>query len=127
MRKWLVAGNLFAIGLVVLFGLVEYGRPLTAAFVWREDYKTLMFKCDQVMRDHFIAKRAVSLGPSQTTVKNLKAAEVGLIDCHGYDKLRKKMLSWGLTELQLSAIGLEAMESKAYELRQFVEIHEIRY
>ncbi|MBT8002168.1 MAG: hypothetical protein HN578_04530 [Rhodospirillales bacterium] len=79
------------------------------------------------MRDHFIAKRAVSLEPNQTTVKNLKAAELGLIDCHDYDKLRKKMLGWGVTELNLSAIGLEAMESKAYELRQFVEIHEIRY
>jgi hypothetical protein len=127
MKRWLIAGNLIAIGLVVFYGAFEYVRPFAATYLWRENYKSLMFNCDQVMRDHFIAKRAVSLEPNQTTVKNLKAAELGLIDCHDYDKLRKRMLVWGVTELNLSAIGLEAMESKAYELRQFVEIHEIRY
>jgi hypothetical protein len=79
------------------------------------------------MRDHYISKRAVSLDTNEKTIKNLKAAEVGLLDCHGYDKLRKKMIGWGVSEAQLSEIGLEAMESKAYELRRFVEIHEIRY
>ena len=41
--------------------------------------------------------------------------------------MRKKLLIWGLSENQVSAIGLEALESKSYELRRFVEIHEFRY
>ena len=86
-----------------------------------------MFQCDQAMRDHFIAKQAVIVDVSDSAVRNLQAAEVGLLDCHEYDKLRKKLLTWGLSEEDLSLIGLEAMESKAYELQKFVEIHEIRY
>ncbi len=127
MRRWLVVGNVCAIALVAAYGVAEYSAPLAAAQIWRDDYKALMFKCDQVMREHYIAKQAVTLDPSAYTVKNLRAAEVGLLDCHDYDKLRKRMLGWGLSENQLSAIGLEALENNAYDLRRFVEIHEIRY
>ena len=127
MRRALLAGNIIAIALVVLYGAIEYGGPIVAAGLWRENYKSLMFKCDQVMREHYIAKRAVVLDPDERTISNLSAAELGLLDCHDYDKMRKKMLSWGVSETQLSVIGLEAMESKAYELRRFIEIHEIRY
>ena len=59
--------------------------------------------------------------------KKLKATEVGLLDCHEYDKLRKTMIEWGLTPANLSSIGIEALEERNYELRDFVEIHEIRY
>ena len=31
---------------------------------------------------------------NEQTVLNLQAAEVGLLDCHDYDKLRKRMLPW---------------------------------
>jgi hypothetical protein len=79
------------------------------------------------MREHYIAKQAVSLSPNESSVTNLEAAEIGLLDCHDYDKMRKRMLVWGVSEDMLAAIGLEALESKAYELRRFVEIHEIRY
>lgn len=127
MKRWLIAGNVLAIVLVVAYGAREYVAPLAAASLWREDYKSLMFKCDQVMRDHYIAKQAVLHAPGEETIKNLDAAEIGLLGCHDYDKLRKRMLAWGVTEDHLSAIGLEAMESKAYELRRFVEIHEFRY
>ena len=60
-------------------------------------------------------------------MKNLEAAEIGLLDCHDYDKLRKRMLIWNVSADQLSQIGLEAMEEKKYELRDFVKTHEIRY
>lgn len=86
-----------------------------------------MFKCDQVMREHYIAKAAVEVQPSEGAIRNLEAAELGLLDCHSYDKLRKKLIAWGVTENDLSQIGLEALEEKKYELRNFVEIHEIRY
>ena len=127
MKRVLIIGNLIAIGLVIAFVSWTIGAPAVARSLWREDYKALMFQCDQVMRDHYIAKRAIEHSPTAQTVRNLQAAELGLLDCHYYDRLRKRMISWGVTEEQLSVIGLEALEEKKYELRRFVEIHEIRY
>jgi hypothetical protein len=119
--------NVVAIALVFSYGLVEYALPLASAVYWKQEYADRMFKCDQAMREHYIAKQAVSLRPSASSVTNLEAAEVGLLDCHEYDKLRKRLLALGVSEPILSAIGLETIESKAYELREFVEIHEFRY
>ena len=127
MKRALIGANIFAIALVVLYGVIEYGAPAAAARLWGSEYKALMFACDQAMREHYIAKQAVVLTPNESSVKNLEAAEVGLLDCHDYDKMRKRMLVWGVSEDRLAAIGLEALESKAYELRRFIEIHEIRY
>jgi len=126
-NHWLLAANVGAIALVISYGAVEYGAPLIASQVWREDYKSLMFKCDQVMREHYIAKRAAETSPNPQTVKNLEVTEVGLLDCHDYDKLRKRMLRWNVSPDRLAAIGLEAMEQKKYELQDFVKTHEIRY
>jgi hypothetical protein len=127
MKRVLVGANICAIALVVLYGGIEYGAPAAAVRLWSNDYKVLMFACDHAMREHYIAKQAMTLTPNESSVKNLEAAEVGLLDCHDYDKMRKRMLVWGVSEDRLAAIGLEALESKAYELRRFVEIHEIRY
>ena len=127
MKRALVAANLLAVVLLIGYGLIEFGSPAVAARLWREDYKNLMFKCDQAMRDHYIAKQAVKLEPGKDTIQNLQASEVALLDCHEYDKGRKRLLAWGLSEAKLSLIGLEALESKSYELRRFVELHEIRY
>ena len=119
--------NGIALLVAAAVGLNYLAAPIFAAYWWRDDYKSLMFKCDQVMREHYIAKVAVETQPSAETVKNLEATEVGLLDCHSYDKLRKKLIAWGVTENELSEIGLEALEEKKFELRTFVEIHEIRY
>ena len=54
-------------------------------------------------------------------------AEIGLTTCHDYDKLRKKMIGWGVKENELASLGLEAIEKRATDVRKFVEIHEIRY
>ena len=127
MKRILVAGNLIAIGLVVGYFAWTLGGPVVATSLWGQDYKSLMFKCDHVMREHYIAKRAIEHSPSAETVRNLQATELGLLDCHDYDRLRKRMLVWGVTDERLSQLGLDALEEKAYELRRFVEIHEIRY
>jgi len=126
-KRLLLIGNLLAIGMVITYGAIEYAIPIGAAAVWRSDYKALMFKCDHVMRTHFIAKRQVELEPSPNAIKNLEAAELGLLDCHEYDLLRKRMIRLGVSENELAAIGLEALEEKEYELREFVRTHEIRY
>lgn len=127
MKRALFVGNTIAIALVILYGLIEYGAPIYAQLSWADEYKTLMFQCDHVMKEHYIAKRAVEEDPRGQTIRSLQAAEVGLLNCHDYDKMRKRMIVWGVSDAQLSAIGLEAMESKGYELSRFVEIHEIRY
>ncbi len=127
MKRPLIFGNVVAIALVASYGLAEYGSPLLASYLWSDTYKDLMFKCDQVMREHYIAKRAVELTPGTETVRNLEATEVGLLDCHEYDKLRKRMLLWGISVDLLALFGLEALEEKQYELHEFVTLHEIRY
>ena len=119
--------NVLAVVLVFVYGLIEYVVPQVALKLNKENYQSLMFQCDHVMREHFIAKQLVVVSPSEKTIKNLEASEVGLLTCHEYDKLRKQLLSYGASEVQLSMIGLEVMEKKAEDVQRFVEIHEIRY
>ena len=119
--------NIVAVMLVFTYGVVEYVVPQAATFLWKEDYQSLMFQCDHVMREHFIAKQLVLSEPSEKAVNNLESSEVGLLSCHEYDKLRKQLLSYGVSEAQIGLIGLEAIEKNAEDVRRFVEIHEIRY
>ena len=121
--------NLLASLLVLCVAYIAYdeSKPLLASTLWANDYKELMFNCDQVMREHYIAKRALEFDSSPVNLRNLQASEVGLLDCHEYDKLRKRLISWGLDGQDLSILGIEALEEQDYELRDFVEIHEIRY
>jgi hypothetical protein len=119
--------NVLAVVLVFVYGLVEYVVPQVALKLNKDKYQSLMFQCDHVMREHFIAKQLVVVSPSDKAIKNLEASEIGLLSCHEYDKLRKQLLSYGASEVQLSMIGLEIMEEKATDVQRFVEIHEIRY
>ena len=86
-----------------------------------DDYKKLVFQCDNVMRDHLIAKNRVIYEKSESSIDKLHSAEVGLLTCHDYDKLRKKLQMWGVTEAELSMIGLESIEEKAEDVRRFVD------
>ena len=112
---------------LVCFVGFQWMRPALATERWSADYKELMHQCDNAMREHYIAKKAVEFTPSETTVATLQATELSLMACHDYDKLRKQMISWGLDSDALALIGLEAIEEKAYELDHFVQIHEFRY
>ena len=123
----LAKANIVALAVAFAAAGSFYLRPLVAEELWAEAYKDAMFSCDQVMREHLIAKTAVEIDVSAQSIKNLQAAEVGLLDCHEYDKLRKKLISWGNDSNDLSRLGLQALEEKAYDLQRFVEIHEIRY
>lgn len=79
------------------------------------------------MREHFIAKSRVGHLPSTAAVQALNSTEVGLIDCHEYDKFRKKLISFGLADSDLASMGLVAIESKKSDLQTLVREHEIRY
>jgi hypothetical protein len=127
MKKLLISLNILAtlscIGLATKFIVM----PLIAEFLYKEQYKTLVFACDNVMRDHFIAKNRVAIEKTEESIKQLHAAEVGLLTCNDYDKLRKKMMIMGLNEESLALIGIEAIEEKSNDVRNFVKTHEFKY
>ncbi len=127
MKRLLIAANLLAALVVIVWGADRYIAPMIAVAVYGDEYKEMMFQCDHVMREHFIAKQLVLATPTEETIRNLEAAEIGLTTCHDYDKLRKKMIGWGVKENELAFLGLEAIEKRATDVRKFVEIHEIRY
>ena len=127
MKRVLLPLNLLAVLVLIVFAAERYIAPVVARTVYTERYKELMYQCDHVMREHFIAKQMVLVSTTEETIRNLEAADVGLTACHEYDRLRKEMIRWGLSENALSRIGLEAIEKRATDVRKFVEIHEIRY
>ncbi len=127
MNKFLISLNI--IGSIACIGLATkfIALPFIGTKIYKEDYKTLMFLCDNVMQNHLIAKNKVNVDKSNESIKQLQAAEVGLLSCNDYDTMRKKLISWGLTENDLSQIGIEALEEKASDVRTFVRTHEIKY
>lgn len=101
--------------------------PQVAKLVLKTEYQEHMFACDNVMRDHLIAKTRVTFEKSKMSLKQLKAAEMGLVSCHDYDVMRKQLKFWGVSNTELSLLGLEVMEKKYSDLERFVDIHEIKY
>lgn len=126
-KKILVIANIIVAATCFAWLCSEFLAPALASHIYKNEYKDLVFQCDHVMREHFIAKQMVLSQPSEKTANNLEAAEIGLTACHSYDKTRKTMIAWGVSENQLARIGLEAIEDKAIEVREFVRTHEIRY
>ena len=49
------------------------------------------------------------------------------MSCHDYDRLRKKLKIWGVSDNELSYMGLEAIEKNAKDIMKYVEIHEVKY
>ena len=125
--SWLIKANLISLVIVGIYLSTDILKKPLAKSLWAEEYKELMYNCDHSMRDHLIAKKAVEVSPSESTIKNLQSSEVSLIVCHDYDKLRKQLKDWSFDDNDLQMLGLEALEEKAYDLEKFVEIHEIRY
>lgn len=93
----------------------------------QQRYQEVTYRCDRAMRGHMIAKQRVFQDPGKATVAELEAAEIGLLDCQDYDILRKRLLSWGLSEFDLSLMALKAIEADQKDLQKVVETHEIRY
>ena len=87
--------NVITLVIVGVLGVKELAVPPIAMHVYKSEYKELMFKCDDAMRDRLIAKSAVVASPSEAAIRNLHAAEVGLMTCQDYDDLRKKLLGFG--------------------------------
>ncbi len=117
-------------GFVAAFMLGMIAQPLGRlglSELYQAEYADLAFKCDHAMREHFIARSKAVTAPSKEAAVLLSQAEVALIDCHDYDRMRKSLLRLGLTETDLSAMSLIAIEAKGKDIREIVRTHEIRY
>ena len=90
----------------IYFVYQEYKPAITFA-TQGEDYKELMYQCDHAMREHYIAKKAVEFDANEMHIKNLQATELGLLQCHEYDKKRKELLANGLSPLRLILVELK--------------------
>ena len=126
-HKIFIAINIISCLIILAIGYKELIRPKVTELIFANDYKQLMFKCDNVMRDHMIAKNRVIKEKTMESIKLLENANIGLITCNEYDLLRKKMLINGLSEDDLALLGLEAIEENNSELIKFAETHEFKY
>lgn len=127
LSRILVILNIAALCVIFAFGFRQFVQPRIVKMVYGKKYQELMFKCDNVMREHLIAKNRMLSEPSDDSVQTLRAAEIGLLECHDYDVMRKKLISLGLTENDLAVIGLKAIEERATDVQTFVKDHELKY
>ena len=125
--RYLIILNVLASVACISLALKYIAVPYAVSGIYKERYKELVFACDNVMRDHLIAKNKVVNEKSEQSIKQLKAAELGLLTCDDYDRLRKKMIDLGVSEGRLSMYGLEAIEEKSEDVRTFVRTHEFKY
>lgn len=119
--------NVFACISVISIAAKFILIPAVAKSYYSNEYKDLVFGCDNAMREHLIAKNRVIYEKNERSVELLKSAELGLTSCHDYDLLRKKLGTYGVNEHELALIGLEAIEQKSNDVRDFVKTHEFRY
>jgi hypothetical protein len=111
----------------VVHPFIPFGWKMALSEIYYERYAELVFDCDEAMRSNFLAKMRLASDPSDENVRLLESTEVGLLDCQVYDQLRKRLLSFGMDEADLSIMGLRAIEERASSLQSVVEMHEIRY
>lgn len=132
MRSALSRNRLILFALALAVGiLVGQIAPVVWKFalisVAQSPYQEATYRCDRSMRDHLLAKQNVDAAPSEQSVQALEASEIALIDCQDYDILRKRLIILGLDENALGLMALKAIEAKAKDLQDVIEIHEIRY
>ena len=115
---------IFIIGLAVgtFFG-IPY--KFLIRLVYGEEYARYVYLCDSAMREHFISKNRLVEMMDDESFEDLTSSEIALLDCHEYDKLRKKLIILGLTEADLSLISLVHIEKKSKDLMEVIKTHEI--
>ena len=104
-----------------------FALRIAASLYFQKDFGEHVYNCDNAMREHFIAKSTMNKFKNDNAMSQLSSSEVALVDCHEYDKFRKMLLRIGLTENDLSAMGLQAIEDKKSDIQVLIREHEIRY
>ncbi len=131
MRLALWQNNKIKCAIVLMLGVV-IGQLTPLLWTWavmliaEPAYQEATYRCDRAMREHLLAKQKLNATPSLDNVRSLEASEIALIDCQDYDLLRKRLKLLGLNDAALSYMALRAIEAKAKDLQEVVEIHEIR-
>ena len=126
-EKLLISINVIASFSCVMLFIKFIIAPFAVNQIYASEYKEKMFICDSAMRNHMIAKNRVTVEKSIESIKALEKAEVSLVHCHDYDKLRKFMISWGASSNDLARLGLEAIEENSADIDKFIEIHEFKF
>lgn len=111
---------LISIGVLIVISM-EYVRPWIVGELYSKEYKLLALECDSAMHEEVSIRFSEIDSDKQRLL--VKSADVGLIVCHEYDKLRKKMLNHGVTEDQLALYGLEALEIESVPVGRMVDPH----
>jgi hypothetical protein len=109
-----------AVGMIIIVGQ-EYVRPWVASSIYSEDYKKLVFYCDMAMHEEAALRQQKNKTAHEKAL--LLSADVGMLICHDYDKLRKVMLLHGVTEDKLAMLGLEILEHEQITVQQMVDAH----
>jgi len=125
--KTIIYLNVICSMIIIFLGVKIFLAPIMGKLLWGEEYKKLAFGCDNVMREHLITKNELKTNVNKKNVQNLRSAELGLISCNDYDKIRKKLLIWGVSNRELSLLSLEAIEENTEDVRDFIKTHEFRY
>lgn len=109
-----------AAGLLFLLA-VQYLWPWGLCTWHADEYRRLVVECDQAMHDE-AALRMAEL-PADKAQLLRTTGDVGLMACHEYDKLRKRLLIAGVSEHRLSLLGLEGLEVERIPVSRMVEPH----
>lgn len=125
-NRFATHGTALVVGMTLAWVALPLWRAAVMNFT-QSEYGLLVEQCDGAMRDHFQAKQASAIDPSEANQAAVDAGEMGLIVCQDYDLFQKRLLQWGLREDELAQMRLEAIEARASDLTEVVETHEIRY
>lgn len=103
----------------------EYVWPWAVERMHADEYKRLVVECDQAMHDEVVLRDPAATHdvlPAQA--ESLRhSGDVGLLVCHEYDKLRKRLLIAGVSEHRLALLGLEGLEVEKIPVSRMVEPH----
>lgn len=117
-RMWIPFICLLGLSFVIF---QEYVRPLVSEYRHGEAYKQLALACDLAMHEEVVLREIDSDDPAMQRLK--LSADVGMLVCHDYDLMRKRLLLDGMSEDQLAMLGLEVLEVEQITVQQMVDAH----
>lgn len=106
--------------IVTLFCVLWIGKqvvlPGYGYLAYKDTFMDLSSKCGTAMDESWFISNSGS--------KKLdKSADVHLLVCHDYDKVRKIMLAFGVPENALSFLGLESLEIHQRTVSEIADPH----
>ena len=109
-NKYLILNLFLVISIIISLNFKSFKKHIYVSLK-KDESKELMFKCDNAMRDHFIAKQIFDKAPNSDNLKELEASEVGLMVVR-LRQTQKKLIIVGLSSEEMSLIGLKLLNKK---------------